>query len=148
MVRQQYAFWSDTVNAIYSDFVDGNVPNETNNAMYWALSAANSETAAEAARDRAELAADKSPYISPTTRDWIVWDTAASDWVDTGVDARGLVGPQGPQGEPGRDGVTVQVGPTEISFEIDSNGHLILIYGSDEPPVFYIDSNGHLIHEY
>lgn len=69
------------------------------NAKTGALEA---QLAANDAQKRAELAADKGPHISSSTQTWIVWDSNTSQWVDTGIDARGLPGAQGIQGEPGK----------------------------------------------
>lgn len=126
-----------------------------NNSKYYAVrakthaeTAVASETIATDAKNKAIAAVNKGPYISASTRNWVTWDSSIGEWVDTGVDARGLEGRQGPQGEPGRDAIAIEVKDQEIAFEIDENGHLILVYGSTEQPNYYINDEGHLIYEF
>lgn len=57
--------------------------------------------------------------------------------------ADGAAGVQGPQGAQGEDGSGF------FSFEIDSNGDLLLYYADgQDPPPLSIDSNGDLIYTY
>ena len=58
--------------------------------------------AAESAR-RAEQAATKNPKISEAGT-WLVWDSAAGEYRDTGVNAAGLPGAPGQIGPPGEKG--------------------------------------------
>ena len=126
-----------------------------------AREAQTAQAGAEDAQAAAEDALNYAPRISGANH-WIIWDASIGDWVDTGVTAvgqpgaqgpTGIQGPQGPQGNPGRDGINgavLQVQSGEFGFEVDSNGHLILVYASGigEVPDFRIDSNGHLIYTF
>lgn len=73
--------------------------------------------------------------------------TLTINWTDgsaytTPVPIRGAAGEDG---HDGRDAAVIELGAIEYSFQIDSNGHLILHYGGDQAPNFYIDTTtGHL----
>lgn len=64
--------------------------------------------------------------------------------------ATGPVGPQGPQGIQGPEGprgingVAVSTTGT-YAFNVDENGHLILMYTGEDAPDFFINTDGHLI---
>lgn len=91
---------------------------------------------AEAAADRAEEVAVKTPYIGENNT-WMVWDFNTVEYVDSGISALGKpgetgpvgpvgpVGAIGPPGPPGQDGVVVDVGISEFSLSINEEGHLI-----------------------
>lgn len=54
-------------------------------------------------------------------------------------------GRAGQDGRDGRDAAVIALGAVEYSFQIDTNGHLILYYGGEEAPNFYVDQDtGHL----
>lgn len=74
----------------------------------------NYATRAEEAAKKAESFAVKTPYINATNRNWMVVDTATGNYKDSGIKAEG------------KDGVVVNLGPGEISFQINENGHLIM----------------------
>ena len=61
---------------------------------------------AEDAADRAENAATHGPKISDTNT-WMLWDADEGDYIDTMVDASGA---PGPDGKPGKDGITPTIG--------------------------------------
>ena len=73
---------------------------------------------AEDAADRAEEAVSHYPRIQNGT--WWVWDAANSEWVDTGVSARGPVGPVGAKGE---TGFSPEIRVTDIT-----GGHKVDVY--------------------
>lgn len=100
---------------------------------------------AETARDRAEDALTKQPYVAQSNYTWRVWNAQTQSYVDTGVDARGIEGPEGPQG---RDGVVIDIGMASYSFTVNDDGDLILSYGGDTPPSFHIDNDGYLWYDY
>lgn len=119
--------------------------------------------AAEAAESAS--AAEDALHFAPRigeSGNWIIWDAALGEWVDTEVPAQGPAGArgeagspgdpglQGPPGKDGLNGVITRVHTSEFGFEIDENGHLILEYaeGMGERPNFSINSSGHLIYTY
>lgn len=66
----------------------------------------------------------RSPYIDPTTKHWITWDTEQAKYVDTGINAEGVIGYT-----PSISIGTVQSVPTGESAEVTRAG-------TDENPVF------------
>lgn len=66
----------------------------------------------------------RSPYIDPTTKHWITWDSEQAKYVDTGINAEGVVGYT-----PSISIGTVQSVPTGESAEVTRTG-------TDENPVF------------
>lgn len=52
-----------------------------------------------------------SPYISEETGNWVVYDDDRQGWYDTGVEARGPQGVQGPKGDAGEQGPQGIQGP-------------------------------------
>lgn len=92
--------------------------------------------AAQAAANKAEQAAVKTPYIGDSNT-WMVWDFDSEEYVDTEISAlgeQGEAGPSGPPGSdgaigppgpPGQDGIVVDVGINEFSLSINEEGHLI-----------------------
>lgn len=94
---------------------------------------------AQAAADRAEEAAVKTPYIGENNT-WMVWDFEAGKYVDSNISALGevgpvgpvgLPGPQGPEGPPGQNGVVFDVGIGEFTLSINEDGHLIATINTD-----------------
>lgn len=85
----------------------------------------------------------KTPHIGKNGNWWL-------GETDTGVTAagadgqNGLQGPPGEKGEPGINGVAVATTGT-YAFNVDENGHLIVMYTGDIAPDFSINSDGHLI---
>lgn len=65
----------------------------------------------------------RSPYIDPTTKHWITWDTEQAKYVDTGINAEGVIGYT-----PSISIGTVQSVPTGESAEVTRTG-------TDENPV-------------
>ena len=93
----------------YSSTASGyatNAGNSAGNAAASATAAGNAKTAAETAQGKAEEAQGKAenaqeaaeaalgytPYIDSTTGNWMRWDSTTSQWVNTGVYARGDTG--------------------------------------------------------
>ena len=66
----------------------------------------------------------RSPYIDPTTKHWITWDSEQAKYVDTGINAEGVIG-----FTPDISIGTVQSVPTGESAEVTRTG-------TDENPVF------------
>ena len=66
----------------------------------------------------------RSPYIDPTTKHWITWDSEQAKYVDTGINAEGVIG-----FTPNISIGTVQSVPTGESAEVTRTG-------TDENPVF------------
>ena len=84
-----------------------------NNAAYFAdqagdaqTAAETAQTAAEAAQTAAETAAGHYPKIDETSKNWLVWDSDESDYVDTEVCSEGKDGQDGTDGTDGQDGYT------------------------------------------
>lgn len=120
--------------------------------------------AARLAVDEARLAVSHYPYIDAETYHWMLWDVTTQDYVDTGVDGRGVPGPegpqgpqgiqgiqgvagstgptgptgpegpQGPQGERGADGIAIMQGAYTYSLHVDENGDLIMTYVDNTVP--------------
>ena len=65
----------------------------------------------------------RSPYIDPTTKHWITWDSEQAKYVDTGINAEGVIG-----FTPNISIGTVQSVPTGESAEVTRTG-------TDENPV-------------
>lgn len=59
----------------------------------------------------------RSPYIDPTTKHWITWDTEQAKYIDTGVNAEGVIG-----FTPNISIGTVQSVPTGESAEVTRTG--------------------------
>ena len=114
---------------------------------------------AVAAAEAAEEATTVYPRIGGNGN-WMLWDAVHEIWTDTNFPAQGPAGQQGEQGEqgptgaagaPGQDGlngVVMEITTGQYAFEIDENGHLILLYDGGPAPDFEIDENGHLIYSY
>lgn len=83
---------------------------------------------AQAAADKALTAAAHSPKLS-TEGTWLVWDSAADSYRDTGLSAAGL---PGPQGEPGADGPQGPKGDTGPQGPKGDTGTGINLSGSYE----------------
>lgn len=69
-----------------------------------AKTATNAATNAAKAATAAAEASVHAPYIDTATQHWMAWSTDKSAYADTGVKA------QGPEGEPGDDGITPHIG--------------------------------------
>lgn len=92
-------------------------------------------------------------------KNWIPGETITADalnHIEKGIETIELIpGPQGPQGLQGKQGPTGPAGKNGVAvategnyaFNINSSGHLILVYSGSVAPGFSIDSNGHLIWE-
>ncbi len=122
--------------------------NASNSASAAQTARTGAETAqgrAETARDRAEDALTKQPYVAQSNYTWRVWNAQTQSYIDTGVDARGVEGREGPQG---RDGVVIDIGMASYSFTVNDDGDLILSYGGDTPPSLQIDNEGYLWYDY
>lgn len=105
--------------------------------------------------DRAEKAAIRQPYIGDKGT-WMVWDTSAGSYRDTGIDARGPTGPIGPAGPQGIQGPQGEQGPQGVSgavvtvsglygFEVSPEGMLSVVYEDGaSPPNIELGEDGHL----
>lgn len=105
--------------------------------------------------DRAEKAAIRQPYIGDKGT-WMVWDTSAGSYRDTGIDARGPTGPIGPAGSQGIQGPQGEQGPQGVSgavvtvsglygFEVSPEGMLSVVYEDGAlPPDIELGEDGHL----
>ena len=89
---------------------------------------------AERCNNSADSAAElvkRYPYIDPTKKTWVVWDSAAGTFVDTGILAEGQSGIEA-------DGLW--------GTHIDEAGNLIVTYTGDNPPPLRINENGELVY--
>ena len=63
------------------------------------------KSAAQAAKLAAEHVAEYPPYINLSNNHWMTWDRETDEYVDSGISAQGVPGPQGAQGIQGPQGV-------------------------------------------
>lgn len=106
MAEQNYyksVYTGEQIDASLGRIVNGELDRAVDDAQKSAMEAAASAEAAEAV-------AVRTPYVGDNGN-WVVWDLATKAYKDSGIPARGAIGPQGikgdtgPQGPEGKQGV-------------------------------------------
>lgn len=77
---------------------------------------------AVAAANRAEDEATHPPYINLNSYRWMIWDRTNQEYVDSGISAQGVEGPQGPAGAQGIQGPQGERGPAGPQGETGQQG--------------------------
>lgn len=107
-----------------------------------------------AAVTQAGEAATHGPCVN-AAGNWLIWDTEAKAYVDSGIYAGGSPGPQGEKGEKGdkgdrgEDGILLDLTPGLFAMTLSSEGHLLVAVREEEPvPPLEIDGEtGHLLYK-